>query len=70
MTALDIACRYVDAGGHGCAAQAGEPCRWPCRMERDTFHEERVADASAMTRIADPVSTAAFDQAVENSGLV
>jgi hypothetical protein len=39
-------------------------------VESPLFHSERIEDAAAMSALADPVNAAAFDRAVENSGLV
>lgn len=35
-----------------------------------TLHAERILDAATMTQVADPVNRAAFDKAVEATGLI
>lgn len=74
MTPIEIACRHTNSiSGLNCGAEAGEACRWADTEElvySPHFHAERIEDAAAMTRLADPVNAAAFDRAVENSGLV
>jgi len=73
MRAIEIACRHSCPGGN-CSAEGGEPCDCSrCAGFRDAggiCHSERILDAAAMTRAADPVNAAAFDRMVENSGLV
>lgn len=64
MTPMEIACRRCDA-------QPQELCI--CLQhgaDRVAFHAERIEDAAAMSRVADPVSVEAFDSAVDEGGLV
>lgn len=78
MRPIDIACRHVDRDGSNCGAEAGDSCRLNAdahpleyALHRDgLFHAERIEDAAAMSRVVDTVSSAAFEQAVEESGLV
>jgi hypothetical protein len=73
MTPIEIACRHTNSvSGLNCGAQAGDACRWAdteALVYCPSFHSERVEDAAAMSGGGD-VSAAAFDRAVENSGLV
>ena len=65
MTPIEIACRHVCRGGNAhCGAEGGELCDWSkCIGVQVGFHAERILDAATMTRVADPVNAAAFDQA-------